>query len=167
MTDREKAIVMAHTGICMLVDDKFQIFHKYVEDIMGRPIMTHEMGLLIDEIKERSKADFIELGEDRSSSEEPCEDVINRQAAQAKIKSICDEYRLSYEDGERKPATGGSAYALGHAFDDLPPATPKQKMGRWIKTPKAIMGEGYMWYCDKCEYEVYQDSSKPFTGVRP
>lgn len=36
MTDREKAIVMAHTGICMLTGDKFRIFHKYVEDIMGR-----------------------------------------------------------------------------------------------------------------------------------
>lgn len=61
MTDKEKAIVMAHTGICMLTGDKFQIFHKYVEDIMRRPIMTHEMGWLADSIKEKSKADFIAL----------------------------------------------------------------------------------------------------------
>ena len=60
MTDREKAIVMAHTGICMLTGNKFQIFHKYVEDIMGRPIMTHEIGFLENAIKEKSKADFIE-----------------------------------------------------------------------------------------------------------
>lgn len=71
MTDREKAIVMAHTGICMLIGDKFQIFHKYVEDIMGRPIMTHEIGLLADTIKEKTKADFIELCADESSSENP------------------------------------------------------------------------------------------------
>lgn len=71
MTDREKAIVMAHTGICMLAGDKFQIFHKYVEDIMGRPIWTHEMVLLADEIKEKSKADFIALCADESSSENP------------------------------------------------------------------------------------------------
>lgn len=63
MTDKEKAIVMAHTGICMLTSDKFQIFHKYVEEIMGRPIMTHEIGLLADVIKEKSKADFISLCE--------------------------------------------------------------------------------------------------------
>ena len=63
MTDRETAIVMAHTGICMLAGDKFSIFHKYVEDIMGRPIMTHEIGLLADVIKEKSKADFISLCE--------------------------------------------------------------------------------------------------------
>lgn len=35
MTDREKAIVMAYTGICMLKGDKFQIFHKYVDKLIG------------------------------------------------------------------------------------------------------------------------------------
>ena len=71
MTDKEKAIVMAHTGICMLTGDKFQIFHKYVEDIMGRPIMTHEIGWLADTIKEKSKTDFIALCADESNSENP------------------------------------------------------------------------------------------------
>ena len=61
MTDREKAIVMAYTGACMLTGDKYQIFNKYVEDIMGRPIWTHEMARLADEIKEKSKDDFIKL----------------------------------------------------------------------------------------------------------
>ena len=71
MTDREKAIVMAYTGKCMLTGDKFQIFHKYVEDIMGRPVYTHEMAIkaVDDEIKEKSKADFIALCADESSSE--------------------------------------------------------------------------------------------------
>lgn len=71
MTDREKAIVMAHTGICMLTGNKFRIFHKYVEDIMGRPVWTHEMALdsTADEIREKSKDDFIALCEDESSSE--------------------------------------------------------------------------------------------------
>ena len=67
MTDREKAIVMAYTGTCMLTGDKFQIFHKYVEDIMGRPIWTHEIGLLEDEIKQKSEADFIALCAESSS----------------------------------------------------------------------------------------------------
>ncbi len=71
MTDKEKAIVMAHTGICMLTGDKFQIFHKYVEDIMNRPIMTHELGWLEDEIKEKSKADFMALCANESNSEKP------------------------------------------------------------------------------------------------
>lgn len=60
---------MAFTGVCMLTGNKFQIFHKYVEDIMGRPIMTHEIGLLGKEIKEKSKADFIALCKESEVSE--------------------------------------------------------------------------------------------------
>ena len=73
MTDREKAIVMAYTGKCMLTKNKFQIFHKYVEDIIGRPIMTHEMAFLADVIKKNSKADFLALCADESNSENPSE----------------------------------------------------------------------------------------------
>ena len=69
MTDREKAIVMAYTGRCMLTGDKFQIFHKYVEDILGRPVWTHDIGWLENEIKEKSKADFIALCADEGDSE--------------------------------------------------------------------------------------------------
>ena len=63
MTDKEKAIVMAYTGTCMLTGDKFSIFHEYVEHIMGRPVCTHELAIkeIADEIKEKAKADFIAL----------------------------------------------------------------------------------------------------------
>jgi len=71
MTDREKAIVMAYTGICMLTGDKFSIFHKYVENIMGRPIFVHEFGnkSIVDEIREKSRSDFIALCADELLSE--------------------------------------------------------------------------------------------------
>jgi len=63
MTKRECAIVMAYTGVCMLTGEDFSIFHKYVEDIMERPVLTHELGIwnIANEIKERSRDDFIEL----------------------------------------------------------------------------------------------------------
>ena len=61
MTDREKAIVMAYTGVCMLTGDKFNIFHEYVEEIIGRPVQTLELPSLGDEIKDKSKLDFIKL----------------------------------------------------------------------------------------------------------
>lgn len=61
MTNVEKAIIMAYTGTCMLTEDKFNIFHEYVEKLMGRPVYTHELGFLADEIKEKAKDDFIEL----------------------------------------------------------------------------------------------------------
>ena len=69
MTDREKAIVMAYTGVAMLTGDKFQIFHKYIEEIMGRPVQTIEMGFIANEIKEKSKADFMKLCADENSNE--------------------------------------------------------------------------------------------------
>ena len=63
MTDKEKAVVMAFTGIVMLEGEKFSFFHKYIEDICGRQIYSHEMGdkKLWDEIKEKSKDDFVAM----------------------------------------------------------------------------------------------------------
>ena len=74
MTDREKAIVQAYTGVCMLTGEKFQIFHKYVEDIMGRPVWTHEMALdsIADEIRAKSKDDFIALCADDLDKGDDC-----------------------------------------------------------------------------------------------
>lgn len=53
MTKQECAIVMAYTGKCMLAGEDFNIFHKYVENIMNRPVWTHELGIdaIADEIK--------------------------------------------------------------------------------------------------------------------
>ena len=47
----------------MLVGEKFSIFHKYIEDILGRPVWTHELAdhSVMEEIKEKSKSDFLEL----------------------------------------------------------------------------------------------------------
>ena len=58
MTKSEAAIVSAYTGILI---GSFSDMHEYVEKIMRRPVMTHEMGnkIIADEIKEKSKADFI------------------------------------------------------------------------------------------------------------
>ncbi len=83
----------------------------------------------------------------KALKQELCEDCISRQAARNKIKEICNKYRLSYEDGERKPATGGSAYALGHAFDDMPPVTPQTRKGRWVD------GDSICPCCGKDKYE--------------
>lgn len=63
MTDREKAIVEAYTGVCMLTGEKRSVFNKYVNEIMGRSIFTHMFAdeEIQKEIKEKSYDDFIEL----------------------------------------------------------------------------------------------------------
>lgn len=63
MTDSERAIIMAYTGVCMLNGDKLNIFYKYIEELLGYPVWTHELAdqRLWDEIKEKSKSDFLAL----------------------------------------------------------------------------------------------------------
>ncbi len=64
MTDREKVIVTAYTGIAMVTGEKLYLFYEYIYKLMGRPVYSHELPLLADEIKERSKNDFIKLCEE-------------------------------------------------------------------------------------------------------
>lgn len=60
MTQRECAIVSAYTGILC---GKFEWLHGYIEEILGRPVWTHELASkeLSEQIKELSKADFCAL----------------------------------------------------------------------------------------------------------
>lgn len=60
MTKREAAIVSAYTGY--LIGD-FHEMHKYIEEIMGRPVFTHELAIekVNDEIRKRSKKDFCSI----------------------------------------------------------------------------------------------------------
>lgn len=63
MTKRECAIVMAYTGMCMLTGDSLKDYYAYIEEIIGRPVYTHE---LADKemqriIRQKSLNDFVEL----------------------------------------------------------------------------------------------------------
>ena len=61
MNEREKAIVTAYTGITMLQGEGLNAFYKYLDELFGRPVYTHEIPILADEIKKRSRDDFIAL----------------------------------------------------------------------------------------------------------
>lgn len=63
MTIRECAIIEAYTGICMCAGERRGEFYKYVAEIMGRPVYTHEFAdkKIQDEITEKSKPDFVKL----------------------------------------------------------------------------------------------------------
>ena len=58
MTKREAAIVSVYTGV--LIGD-FSDFYAYAVEIMGRPIFTHEFLYIADELKEKSKKDFMSI----------------------------------------------------------------------------------------------------------
>jgi hypothetical protein len=60
MNKREAAIITAYTGIMI---GSFSDFHRYAEEIIGRPVFTHEFGTreILEQIKEKSRQDFINL----------------------------------------------------------------------------------------------------------
>lgn len=61
MTQREKAICEIYTGICFCAGDQREAVYKYSEELMGRPVFTHEFYTLADELKKRAKADFVAI----------------------------------------------------------------------------------------------------------
>lgn len=63
MTKQECAIVMAYTGTVMLTGDNLGHFYRYVENLLGHPVMTHELAnrALSDRIRELASWDFVEL----------------------------------------------------------------------------------------------------------
>lgn len=63
ITKREAAIISAYTGCTMC---SFDLIHEYIEEILERSVMTHELGskYMSELIREKSKADFLKLCEE-------------------------------------------------------------------------------------------------------
>lgn len=68
MNKRECAIVSAYTGILC---GKFEWMTEYVEEILGRPVWTHQLAdkELCAQIKELSHKDFCELHEEKENGD--------------------------------------------------------------------------------------------------
>lgn len=58
--------------------------------------------------------------------------AISKQAADQKLKEICEKYGIAYESGPRQSLTESAAYALGHAFDDLPPVSALKEQEEYM-----------------------------------
>lgn len=60
MTKREAAIISAYTGWLI---GEFIDCHSYIEEVMDRPVFTHEMGskVFTDELHDKCKPDFMNL----------------------------------------------------------------------------------------------------------
>lgn len=66
MTKKEAAIISAYTGYLI---GEFSDFQAYAEEIMGRPIFTHDLTRLEYELKEKSKKDFMSIKIEEGSPE--------------------------------------------------------------------------------------------------
>ena len=61
MTKSEAAIIEIYTGVCMLTGDDRKYVYKYASKLIGRPIFTHEFVTMAEELKAKSKSDFVNL----------------------------------------------------------------------------------------------------------
>lgn len=61
MTQREKAICELFTGICFCAGDQRGAVYEYAEELLGRPVMTHDFLLCAEELKEKARPDFVAL----------------------------------------------------------------------------------------------------------
>lgn len=60
LTKRQAQVLGAYTGITC---SEFGLVHEYVEELLGRPVFTHEMASkeLCEEIKKLAKPEFLQL----------------------------------------------------------------------------------------------------------
>lgn len=58
LTRRQSAVLGIFTGnLC----GDFEAMHEYAEELAGRPVWTHELPDLADELKEKAKAEFMAI----------------------------------------------------------------------------------------------------------
>ena len=78
MTLHERVIVSAYTGYLMCA---FSHVHKYIEEKMGRPVWTHELGFkpIQAKIREAVKPDFLKLCGNETTPRPATEQEINKE----------------------------------------------------------------------------------------
>ena len=71
MTIRECAIVETYTGIVMLTGENRKYSYAYMEELMGRPVYTHELAdkEIVRMLKAKALPDFIELCRNQTADE--------------------------------------------------------------------------------------------------
>lgn len=61
ITKREAAVIQMFTGKVMLTGEDLRYFYEYAEELIGRPVYTHEFPRLKNILTEKSRSDFINL----------------------------------------------------------------------------------------------------------
>lgn len=58
ITKKEAAIISLHTGILL---GKFEDVHAHLEELLGRPVFTHEIPILLETEKELLYTEFCKI----------------------------------------------------------------------------------------------------------
>jgi hypothetical protein len=133
MTKQECAIVTAYTEISMLRGDDLKYLYRYLSEIIGRPVFTHEIPEVCELFRDRIKADFISLCRNASDDIEP--DALMNKADS--VRSLTDEEAAVFEKWLNHDAV----------------IEPELRHGRWIKIePNGLQSR---WKCSECDGIVH------------
>lgn len=61
MTKHEAAVFTIFTGIAFLKGEDLSEMYRYAAELMGRPVYSHELPKLADELKERARPEFMKI----------------------------------------------------------------------------------------------------------
>ncbi len=110
MTLRERVIVETYTGICMVTGDERAEVEKYMEELMGRPVYTHELANkeIWEQLKKKALPDFKGLCISEGKWNEAREKVWKVLTLYLEKGTICGYIKKltdlmeRYNNGERK-----------------------------------------------------------------
>lgn len=91
MTKQECAIVTAYTEFSMLRGDDLEYLYRYLSEIVGRPVFSHELPAVCVQFRDKIKADFIALC--RNASDDIVRDD-ESTTARAKMPELIDRHAL-------------------------------------------------------------------------
>lgn len=184
MTKHECAIVTAHTGITMLRGDDLKYLYRYLSEIIGRPVFSHEIPAVCEQFRDRIKADFIALCRN-ASDDIVCDD--ESKTALAKMLELIDKQAVLDIAMSYCPDDDGCCSKAGHdlremldeiealpivhiddmAFNiqnEIQAEKPSRTVeitfvrhGRWIPTKQ----KGY-YECSACRYEQTSNPAQRF-----
>lgn len=94
MTKQECAIVTAYTEYSMLRGDDLKYLYRYLSEIIGRPVYSHEIPAVCEQFRDRIKADFIALCRNASDDIEPEVPAIKADS----VRNLTDEETEVFEE---------------------------------------------------------------------
>jgi hypothetical protein len=141
----------------MLRGDDLKYLYRYLSEIIGRPVFTHEIPEVCEQFRDRIKADFIALC--RNASDDIARDDESTTAL-AKMPELIDRHALlkNVFDNPPEKATMTHAEWCRKCIYEAPTIEAGSvRHGRWIPTKL----KGY-YECSACRYEHTSNPAQQF-----
>lgn len=173
MTKQECAIVTAYTEISMLRGDDLKYLYRYLSEIIGRPVFTHEIPAVCEQFRDRIKADFIALCRNASDDAGRCDSMFPTSVSgtEGEKMQLIDRHALLKNVYDNPPEKARMTHAEWYrkCIYEAPTIEARPvRHGRWIPTEYDSYADGApvwdKWECSECghEHSVEKDTLTAF-----